>query len=375
MKFIYLLIYQFGFLSALLGCDKPSPKRQELSPPYYKQFEGSIGNRTAVLNLMKTGQSSNMLFVGYFYYTDDLLPVFFEGSHFFYPINTDIANNIIVDNYAIEQSMLDTLQYTSDNIDLLSAKGRFTGNFKSDSTFVGTIKLKNNEELPFQFKESINRNNIDFDIGLLQKDTFLNVGVNRNAKVKWSLDLARPMLNKQMDAFLQKAIFKQLTHCDNLVDNLAQINPCVSHVFTNRFEEFKTWKFNWFKFESIVLPMYSERKILSFLCLDNYDTDRRDGCRSSTFSYNIEKKQTIKFDDVFKNGSKDKIFNLIKKSNRYNQAPSIFNENNFYITHKRITFMVSDVEANRYSKTGQEFTYTFDEIKDMIEPSFWDILK
>ncbi len=397
MKLISIIIYQIGFLSIILGCNTPPVKADSLNtdtlsfPPFYKRFEGKIGNRNVVLYLMKTGQISHLLFVGHYYYTDDLRRIYFEGEHHFYPRTKadtfyydkftliEIPRSFLANSYTAEQSLIDSLHYESDTIELGSFEGRFKGNFKSDSTFIGVFRWRSDESLalPFEFKLSTNKTPITFDMSFMhQKDTVLKVGNNKNAKVDWSLDMVKPMINGQIDTTLQNILFKQLTHCKNITNNLSQINSCMSQMLSNRFDEFKKRKSKWFKFESLVLPIYNEKKILSFFLMDAYDTERRNGYRSSTFSYNTATKQVIKFDDIFKKRSKNKISDLIKKSNRFDQSSSVFNENNFYITHNYISFIISNLETNdNINRIGQEFNFTFNEIKDLMKPTFWDILK
>ena len=378
MKFIYLLVCQLGCLSFLIGCNEPPSYLENSKMPFFKQYTGHIGNRPAVLNLMKTGQCSYILFMGFFYYTDEVMPIFFKGSHFFYPTNESGVPTVLVDNYKIEQRLIDTLKYTTDTIDIVvhPLSGHFRGRFNNDSTFIGVLRCEDKKDVPFEFKEMSHKNNLNFNIWLSQKDTILDVGVNKNVKVELTLDLTKPMRNMAVDTSLQKAMFKILTNCDNIINDTSQINACLGHAASDRFAEYKTWQATQLKLESVVLPIYNKRNILSILCLNNFDTDRRNGSRSSVFSYNLEKKQIIQFDDIFKTGSKDKIFTLIKsQAKRRRKSLYNFEENRFYLTHKNITFMFTGEEENRYSETGEEFTYSFDELKDMIKPTFRDILK
>ena len=357
----------------LLGCDLSFFSTKNADKPFCKQYEGHIGNRPAVLNLMKTGQCDNLLFLGFFYFKDDVKPIFFKGEHFFYPKEGSVST-IMVGNYPVEKSMMDTLKYTSDKIELRSSYGRLRGNFESDSTFVGILKNEK-EVLSFDFKEIKSANDLRFDLALSQKDTVLVMGINKNVPVKLTLDLAKPLKTKGLDTALQKAIFKVLTNYEDVIDDSTQINKCLGRAASNRFLEYQTWQASWFRLESVVTPIYNEKNIVSFLCLNRFDTERRDGCRSAVFSYNLEKRQIIAFDDVFKAGSEDKISIGIKKWVKDNNiSPNSFDKNRFYLTHKNITFMLSGIEENRYSETGREFTYSFDELKDMIKPTFGAIL-
>ena len=374
MIYLKSIVYQLVCASLVLCCNIPT-QTQNRQQPFYKQFEGQIGNHAAVLNLVKTGQLSQSLFLGYFYYKDSSVPTFLQGSHIFYPTDKFVSS-IEVNSYQVEKSMIDTLRYSSDQVKLYAGYDNFTGSFESDTIFVGVFTNKNGEKLPFRLKEKLDRDSSFFDISFIKKDTFLDVGINKNVHVKLSVDLVKPINNSETNLSLQKNIFEVLTNCEGIYQNKSTIDSCLSSHYSVRFSEYKIWKANFFQFESVVLPIYNEKSLFSFACLDSYFTDRKEGYRISVRTYNKTTKQIIKFNDVFKIGSKDKIASLVRKWTNLNNISSFnFDENNFYMTDKSVVFVLTGLEENRYKIDGKEFVYSFGQIKDLVKPNFWNILK
>jgi len=381
MKHLNTIVF-FVFLGAsAIASNFPLEAWHDSNGPFYRHYEGYINGKPAVMNILKPPHYSGNLFVAFYYYLENGLPIYLDGSHIFYHPKSSYIYSTGAGSLKAEQELLDTLKYVTDTIILGGMAGElpnFRGNFSGDSIFSGLVFNDNTKTGSFYFKETANREKYTYDVASYQGDTVL--ASKNGLKVKFSLDYVIPYKDGLEKAKMQKYVFDLFSNCTGSGKKATKLYPCVDRMLGDRYPEIKKWTFDWITLESVATVIYHEKNIISFFCLNNFDTDRRGGHRTSVRSYDTKKGKAIGFNDAFQKGSREKVYASIKeKRKRYDpsdESMRYFDENNFYLTNKNIVFVVSgESESSDGIVEGFEAPFPIDEIKNMLNPGFYDMLK
>ncbi len=352
---------------------------------FYCHWIGQVGNRPAALEMIRHGRYTHEAFYAHLYFLDTIQPVFLEGSILKTALESeyDVINGRAV--LRSEGFKRPTFDVRFNNYQRIACKevniGALKGSFTSVDSFQGICERCDGSQVPFEFRISTQPDWLRFKTLSYENQYKLTANTTEPFNGFLTVEALLPDSAQHGSLLVRHAIEEMILPSKQTPQSLQdKLNQSAVQFFESD-KPFLEQQPNQLTYRDyLVTVRYNQKGLLSLLLIQKWDVARKHGCRATAHNYDLKANKQIDFETLFLDPAKSILRNQIKRKYQRNENLEAhlesFDFNNFSLTHHGITFIsFTRMDSHNGLLVGTQFSFTFEELKDLIRPAFIESLQ